>query len=224
VTERALVERRLWEKTRLVVVDVETTGLQRSSRILAFATYVVENGVTVESWSTLINPGTHIGATEIHGLDPAKLANAKSFPVYANRIRKLLTSSTKTTFLTGHRVSFDAGRLRYEYQLLGEEPPPMLLLDNKRLAPAAGVGSHNSSLEDLASAFGLTNPAPHEANADALTTREVSLRAIDLLIGAGVSDLTPFAVLSSEATGSEREEDFDLSDEHLALHAQPATS
>jgi DNA polymerase III epsilon subunit-like protein len=224
VTERALAERKLWENTRLVVVDVETTGLQRSSRILSFAAYVVENGATVESWSTLINPGIHIGAKEIHGLDPTKLANAKSFPVYASRIRKLLTSSTKTTFLTGHRVSYDAGRLRYEYQLLGEEPPPMLLLDNKRLAPAAGVGSHSSSLADLAGAFGLTNPAPHEANAEALTTREVSLRAIDLLIGAGVSDLTPFAVLSSEATRSVREEEFDLSVEHLGLHAQAVTS
>lgn len=224
MTERALVERQLWEKTRLVVIDAETTGLQRSSRILAFAAYVVENGVTVESWSTLINPGTHIGATEIHHLDPAKLATAKSFPVYANRIRKLLTSSTKTTFLTGHHVSFDAGRLRYEYELLGEDPPPMLLLDNKRLAPAAGVGSHNSSLEDLAGAFGLTNPAPHEANADALTTREVTLRVINLLIDVGVSDLTPLSVLSSKATGSEREENFDLSPEHLALHEQPATS
>jgi len=211
----------LWSQTRLVVVDVETTGLQPTSRILAFAAYVVENGVTVESWSTLINPGTHIGATEIHGLDREKLAGAKSFPNYSDKIRQMLTSSSKTTFLTGHNVSYDAARLVYEYQLLGEEPPSMLLLDNKRLAPAAGVGSGNSSLEELAADFGLTNPAAHEANAAAITTREVTLHVIARLIDAGVTDLSPYAVLPKKTTTFDDEPDYELTPEHEALHALP---
>ena len=221
--ERDATARLLWGQTRLVVVDVETTGLQPTSRILSFAAYVVENGVTIESWSTLINPGTHIGATHIHGLNSEKLVGAKSFPNYSDKVRQLLTSSSKTTYLTGHNISYDAGRLTYEYQLLGEEPPPMLLLDNKRLAPAAGVASSNSDLEELAAAFGLSNPAAHEANADAITTREVTLHVIELLIDAGVSDLSPYAVLPKKSSRFEDEPDYELTPEHEVLHALPLT-
>ncbi|NNN08337.1 MAG: 3'-5' exonuclease [Acidimicrobiaceae bacterium] len=221
--QRDAIARTLWRQTRLVVIDVETTGLQATSRMLAFAAYIVENGATIESWSTLMNPGTHIGATKIHSLTPEKLAGAKSFQVHSEKIRRTLTSSSKTTFVTGHNVSFDAERLVYEFRLLGEEPPPMLLLDNSTLAPATGVGTANSSSEKLAATFGLLNPAAHEANADAITTREVTLRVIDLLIDAGVSDLTPYAMMPRKRFTFDDEPDYELTPEHEALHALPLT-
>lgn len=222
-TEEELTRRRLWSQTRLVIIDTETTGLDANARILALAVFVVENGVTVDSWSTLVNPGGRIGATHIHGLDATKLANAKGFEAYAKRIRDLLTGHATTTYLAGHNVSYDAGRLAFEYEQLGQSVPPMLLLDTKRLGPLVEVGTSASSLSDFASAIGLANPAPHEATADALTTREVVLHFIDKLIRTGVYDLTPYAVLPSARVAHEDAPDLDLEPEHLELHAQPLT-
>ena len=220
-TDAELTRRRLWSQTRLVIIDTETTGLEVDARILSIAVFVVENGVTVDSWSSLVNPGGRIGATHIHGLDAAKLANAKSFAAHAKRFRDLLGTQGKTTFLAGHNVTYDAGRLAFEYRQLGEEPPEMLLLDTKRLGPVAGVGSAASSLADFAGALGLANPSPHDATADALTTREVVLHFIEALVAQGVSDLTPYAVRPSVRADYESGPTFDLEPEHLDLHAQP---
>ncbi len=222
-TQEELTRRRLWSQTRLVIIDTETTGLETDARILALAVFVVENGVTVDGWSTLVNPGGRIGATHIHGLDATKLANAKGFEAYAKRLREMLTGHPTTTYLAGHNVSYDAGRLAFEFEQLGQTVPPMLLLDTKRLGPLAGVGSAASSLADFAGAIGLANPAPHEATADALTTREVVLHFIDRLINVGVSDLTPYAVLPSVRAAHEDALSLDLEPEHLMLHSQPLT-
>lgn len=222
-TQEELTRRRLWSQTRLVIIDTETTGLEADARILALAVFVVENGVTVDSWSTLVNPGGRIGATHIHGLDATKLANAKSFATYAKRLRDLLTGHATTTYLAGHNVSFDAGRLAFEFEQLGQVIPPMLLLDTKRLGPLAEVGSAASSLTDFAAAIGLANPAPHEATADALTTREVVLHFINKLISTGIDDLSPYAVLPSARAAHEDVPTIDLEPEHLALHGQPLT-
>jgi DNA polymerase III epsilon subunit-like protein len=220
-TQEELTRRQLWARTRLVVIDTETTGLEADARILSLAVFVVENGVTVDSWSTLVNPGGRIGATHIHGLDAAKLADAKGFVACSKRLRSLLVAQTKTTYLAGHNVTYDAGRLAYEFTLLGQEVPEMVLLDTKLLGPLAGIGSSSSSLADFAAAIGLTNPAPHEATADALTTREVVLHFIDKLISAGVSDLSPYAVLPLARTTYEDSSTIDLEPEHLALHGEP---
>jgi len=63
----------MWARTRLVVLDTETTGLHSTARVIAIAIYVVENDVTIDSWSALINPGGRIGAGHIHHLGPEHL-------------------------------------------------------------------------------------------------------------------------------------------------------
>ena len=223
-TTEEFTRRQLWSQTRLVVIDTETTGLESDARILSIALFIVENGVTVNSWSSLVNPGGHIGATHIHGLDATKLANAKNFATYAKPIRTLLRSDARTTYLVGQNVGFDVGRLTYEYELLGQEVPAMLLLDTKRLGPLVGVGSWSNTLSDFAAALGLSNPAPHDATADALTVREVVLRFIEKLINTGVSDLAPYAVRPSERVAREEDDTtsaLDLTPEHWALHVEP---
>jgi DNA polymerase III epsilon subunit-like protein len=217
--------RNLWQGNRIVVIDTETTGTEYDSRLLAVACYCMENGATVESWSTLVNPGT-IGATDIHGLDPEKLAQAKPFTDHAEHLRSLLTHPTKNVYLLGHNIPFDAQRLVYEYALLGEEMPPVTLLDTKTLAPAAGYGSGSDSLPVLAKRFGLSNPAQHEANADALITREVALLAIDALFEAGHTNLTEWArgLPSITDISGAWDPDAALDPEHQARHSMPLTT
>ena len=63
----------------------------------------LENGATVQSWSTLVNPG-EFGATNIHGPDPKKLARAKPFAVHADHLHDLLTIDSGTVYLVGAGV------------------------------------------------------------------------------------------------------------------------
>jgi hypothetical protein len=101
----------------------------------------------------------------------------------------------------------------------------MLLLDNKRLTRAAGVNTGAGTQDDLAAALGMKNPAPHDATADALTAREIFLRSCERLIEQGVTDPDPFATWTTKSSSFIYDEvDFDLSEEHLALHARPMTT
>lgn len=170
----------VWDRARFVVIDTETTGLHDSARVLAVAVYCLENGATVESWSSLVNPGEY-GAAHIHGLDPKKLARAKPFAVHADHLRDLLTLDDGTVYLIAHNIAYDAARLAYEYALLDQDTPPVVLLDTRTLVHAAGLVAPGSTLDDLARAFELTNVAKHEANADALIVREVTLRCLAAL-------------------------------------------
>lgn len=212
--------KRLWEGVRLVVVDTETTGLSDTARIISIAVFVLEDGTTTSSWSTLVNPGlTTIGASDIHGLTAAKLRNAPSFGQVAATVRELLTSRDgESVFLVGHNINFDYRRLDYEFFLLDDDLGAVVLLDTKSLARAAGVASANRTLEQLGADFGLSNPSAHEAAADALLTREIALRSIERLAELGTTDLRAFAQDGYRGRFPDEPEE-ELSDEHVAFHA-----
>lgn len=215
-----LATEKLWNNIRLVVVDTETTGLTSTSRIVSFAAYTIEFGATTSSWSSLINPRlATIGAVEIHGLTQYKLRNAPEFAEIASKVRELLTSREgETVLLVGHNIVFDYERLDYEYFLLDDDLGDVLLLDTGVLARAAGVASANLKLKPLAAKFGLSNPAAHEANSDALLTREVVLRSIELLAQQGQTDLASLAMEGHRARFV-AEPTEELSEEHEQFHA-----
>lgn len=210
----------VWDGARFVVIDTETTGLHERARILSVAVYCLENGATVESWSTLVNPG-EFGATNIHGLDPKKLARAKPFAVHADHLRDLLTIDSGTVHLVAHNIGFDATRLAYEYSLLGQELPPLVLLDTLDLARAAEFIVPGRNLDALASAFGLATVAKHEANADALIVREVVLRCLAKLEADGGHDLAALATDPNATPAAPSAPRPALTAEHAELHDLP---
>ena len=215
-----LATEKLWDNIRLVVVDTETTGLSSTDRLLSFAAYTIEFGATTSSWSSLINPRLPtIGAVEIHGLTQRKLRDAPEFSQIASKVRELLTSHEgETVLLVGHNIVFDYERLDYEYFLLDDDLGDVLLLDTGALARAAGVASANLTLKPLAAKFGLSNPAAHEANSDALLTREVALLSIEMLAQQGQADLASLAVEGHRARFVAEPVE-ELSEEHEQFHA-----
>jgi DNA polymerase III epsilon subunit-like protein len=210
----------VWDGARFVIIDTETTGLHERARILSVAVYCLENGATVESWSTLVNPG-EFGAVNIHGLDPKKLARAKPFAVHADHLRDLLTITSGTVYLVAHNIGYDATRLAFEYSLLGQELPPLVLLDTLDLARAAGVVVPGRNLDALASAFGLAAVAKHEANADALVVREVALRCLATLDASNSHDLVSLATDPSATPAAPSAPRPALTVEHAELHDLP---
>lgn len=210
----------VWDGARFAVIDTETTGLHERARILSVAVYCLEGGATVESWSTLINPG-EFGATDIHGLDPKKLARARPFALHADHLRDLLTIDSGTVYLIAHNITFDATRLAYEYALLGQDLPPAVLLDTLDLARAAGFVVPGRNLDALATAFGLATVAKHEANADALIAREVTLRCLALLDENGGCDLADLATDPNSTPPTPPAPRPALTAEHAELHDLP---
>ncbi len=54
---------------RLVVVDVETTGVYNNDRIVEVAVVTTSpDGTILDEWETLVNPGRDVGPTHLHGI------------------------------------------------------------------------------------------------------------------------------------------------------------
>src|SRR4051812_18668197 len=73
---------------RFAVIDVETTGLSASQhRIVEIAVVTTDPwGRVLEEWTTRVNPQGPVGATHIHGITAADVADA---PVFSDIIAPL---------------------------------------------------------------------------------------------------------------------------------------
>lgn len=145
------------------VIDVETTGLSADEhRIVELAVVTTDPwGRVLEEWATRINPQGPVGATHIHGITNADVANA---PVFADVIA-LLNQRLTGAAVAAHHANFDLAFLRAEYRRAGWDMPhlPALctleaseyhlpLLDRRRLADCCWAVGTN--LEGAHSALG----------------------------------------------------------------------
>ena len=205
----------------LVVIDTETTGLRPTDRIIEVALVELPGGTIGNIWSSLVHPGeAPVRATKVHGITAAHLVGAPCFADIAPTITDALTCEPdQRTVLVGHRASFDAVRLAYEYRMAGLSCPPLLLLDTITLANATGVVSGTSKLDDLLDALGLANSAPHRAAGDALATAQAAARMLDTLARFGVESLTPLLSAPPKAH-SQRDTaaDDEMPPAHRAFH------
>jgi len=127
------------------VVDVETTGLSAEDhRIVEIAVVTTDPwGRVLDEWGTRINPQGPVGATHIHGITDADVADA---PVFADVVAQL-TQRLAGAAIAAHHARFDIGFLRAEYARVGWDIPrlPALctleaseyhlpMLDRRRLA------------------------------------------------------------------------------------------
>ena len=78
---------------RVVVTDVETTGLGRTDRVVEIACVTVDldHGI-IDEWSSLVNPMRDIsqGVTSIHGLDATHVSAAPTFDEIARKLKGML--------------------------------------------------------------------------------------------------------------------------------------
>lgn len=108
----AWAQRILAEPDAYAILDTETTGLGYDSRIVEIAVTTAAGTVLLD---TLLNPGSPIpaGATAIHGITDAMVADAPTFSQVLPRL---------TEALAGRRIviynrAYDTGRLRWELHL-----------------------------------------------------------------------------------------------------------
>ncbi len=158
----------------IVFVDLETTGLERGARIVSAALVREAPDGTVETFHALVNPGIPIpaGATAVHGITDADVADRPPFAAIAARVRDFIGDAD----LAGFNTSFDLPILRRELEAAGVplDPADRRVVDVKALY-------HRLRPRTLSDAYrefvGGALDAAHDALADTLACRAV-LRAM----------------------------------------------
>lgn len=150
----------------LVFVDIETNGGNGDrGRIIEVAAIKVENGSIVDSFQSLINPGTAIPywITKLTGISESDVAHAPYFESIANRLHSFLQNSV----FVAHNVLFDYSFLKREFKQSGLPFTPKLLCTVK-LSRALFPEHKGHSLQKIIERHNITVADRHRAYDDAL--------------------------------------------------------
>lgn len=177
------------------VVDVETTGgsPERGHRITEIAVVEIRDGVIVEDFQTLVNPGRHIPSriSELTGITNEMVENAPFFEEVADDLFEWLDGRV----FVAHNARFDwqfvRAQLADSVGFVPDGPRLCTLQLARRLAP--GLARRN--LDSLASHFGIPIHSRHRAYGDALATARIFLRLLDEAEARGIRDLTSLQLL-----------------------------
>ena len=150
---------------RVACVDLETTGGAAAyHRVIEVGIVLLEGGVVVEEWSSLVNPGGYIpsGITALTGIDTGMVADAPRFEELGAAILRRLEGC----LFVAHNAGFDYGFLRSEFRRIGmrfSAPRLCTVRLSRRLFPE----EHGHSLDALIDRHALRCDARHRALGDA---------------------------------------------------------
>lgn len=151
-----------------VVIDTETTGFNKSDRIIEIACVVFSGKEVIEEYSTLVNPNRDVGKTQIHGIRPSMVTTAPLFSEISNDILRILQDRV----LVAHNLAFDGRMLKQEFQKLGID----LNLGQgfcTMTEMSRNYSAQNSSLEQACRIFNINQQDIHHALGDAHATYEL---------------------------------------------------
>lgn len=151
---------------RFVVVDVETTGVYNSDRVVEVAAVgMAADGTIIDEWDTLVNPGRDVGPTHIHGVTASMISAAPDF----EEVSVALASRINGRVLVAHNLAFDARMLANEFSRVGA------ILDCGRgVCTLLHCGQR---LADACAALGVGLDHHHRALADARSTAKLFVAA-----------------------------------------------
>lgn len=101
---------------RIAIIDVETTGLYRTDRVVEIAIIIMDaSGRVIDEFDTLVNPYRDPGPTWIHGITASMLVDAPAFDDIARHVAARLSG----TVVVGHNLRFDTRMLGHELARTG---------------------------------------------------------------------------------------------------------
>ena len=116
--EPAGIEHLIGRDGRIAVVDVETTGVYNTDRIVEIAVLTMDcDGRVHDEFETLIHPMRDVGPTWIHGVNAAMVRGAPTFADVAHHVASRLDGA----IIVGHNVSFDIRMIGNELSGAGIE-------------------------------------------------------------------------------------------------------
>ncbi|PYC65743.1 DNA polymerase III subunit epsilon [Streptomyces tateyamensis] len=169
--------------TGYAVVDVETTGLGRTDRVISAGVYRLDEAGEVEDhWYTLVNPLRDPGPVWIHGLTSAMLVGAPTFPEVAGEFAERLRGRV----MVAHNALFDWNMISREFSRAGLRAPVEQRLCTMVLSRDLGLPLTNGKLATLAEYFGVRQRHAHNALDDARVLAEAFRPSLQLARSGGV--------------------------------------
>ena len=146
-------------------VDLETTGLSpRLDRVVEIAVVQLDCDLSpCGEFTTLINPGRHIGATDIHRISARDVVGAPRF----EQIAPMLLDVLRGRVVVAHNVQFDLRFLQSEFARMGIGLPELPVMCTMQLAPQCLRGLPARSLAACCLAAGIPLDGAHAAAVDA---------------------------------------------------------
>ena len=147
-----------------VFLDLETTGASaRGDRITEVGLIRVVDGVEVDEWSQLVNPGMSIPPeiVRLTGINNAMVAHAPRFADIAPQLLERIGDSV----MVAHNARFDFGFLKSEYARLGITFSAKTLC-TVRLSRALHPEQQRHNLDTLIERHGLAGIDRHRALGD----------------------------------------------------------
>ncbi len=162
-------------------VDLETTGgMAAQHRVTEVGIVLLDDGVIVEEWSSLVNPMQRIPPSieSFTGITNEMVADAPKFEDLRSEIRRRLDGR----LFVAHNARFDYGFVRSEFRRLGEKfSAPVLCTVRLSRALFAEYNRHN--LDALIERWGLECGQRHRALGDAAVLPPL-LAAFEQAVGA----------------------------------------
>ena len=151
-----------------VAFDVETTGFNKTDRIVEIGLVTFKNGQILEEWSTLLNPQRDVGKSNIHGITASMVSTAPLFEEVVNDIFRIINGRV----LVAHQFSFDARMLAQELNRLDVDGDLgkgfCTLIASRNLLPGTA-----DSLAATCEALGVESLDAHSALGDARMTMQI---------------------------------------------------
>jgi DNA polymerase III epsilon subunit family exonuclease len=181
-------------------IDTETTGLDiRQDRVISIGGVRLQGDRLYRSatLNLLVNPGRAIPnrTIAVHGISNSMVADAPAFAAIAEEF----AAATEHLVMVGHHVAFDVGILQAEMRAVGRDWSPARSLDVMLLHAGLFPESDAYSLDDLAAKLKVPVIGRHSALGDALTTAEIYVRLVPMLIERGAVTLGAAEALQAEA-------------------------
>ncbi len=164
-----------------VAIDFETTGLDpKVCEIIELGAVRYENGVIVEQYSMLINPGSEIPPeiTALTGINDAMVEDSPSIDDALDEFLKILD---KAPWLVGHNVAFDLGFLKPHLTKQKALKYEARVMDTGVLARILYPRLPRYSLRSLSDYFVIKRKRAHRSLDDALATSAIYLKLIGFL-------------------------------------------
>ena len=172
--------RESWRTADLLVIDVETTGLDPGSdRVISYGAVPIEQG-QIRAGGTvyrLVNPGRPLGeeSVRIHGILAADLAGAPSGNEAFTPLATALRGHRPVAHAAWVERAFLAPALRAHRVRLPRRMLDTAALYRLLVIDRDGRDPGPPALGALAAELGLPVHAPHHARGDALTTAQAFL-------------------------------------------------
>jgi DNA polymerase-3 subunit epsilon len=166
------------------IIDTETTGMRPPfSRVIDIGIIRVKNGKIVDTFQSLINPGTSIPSqiTRITDITDSDLITAPSFDEVALRVEDIL----KDAVFVAHNAAFDYAFIKAEFNRIGMafKAPTLCTV---RLSRALYPHERSHSLDSIINRHNLHISERHRAYPDAravydfldITTRSIESKKL----------------------------------------------